>query len=90
MWQPDGRARKLGQDHRNPVRIILPRPGVPENLTLVRILMGIGIGCTLQTTMLAVQADNEKHMIPQATSILTYAQFLGGIFALAIAGYVSR
>ncbi|EJD51072.1 MFS general substrate transporter [Auricularia subglabra TFB-10046 SS5] len=56
----------------------------------IQILMGIGIGCTLQTTMLAVQADNEKHMIPQATSILTYAQFLGGIFALAIAGGIFK
>ena len=48
--------------------------------------MGIGIGCTLQTTLLAVQADMDKDDIPQATSIVTYSQFLGGMIALSIAG----
>ncbi|KAH7099494.1 MFS general substrate transporter [Auriculariales sp. MPI-PUGE-AT-0066] len=52
----------------------------------VQILMGIGMGATMQNSMLAVQADTEKELIPQATGILTYIQFVGGTIGLAIAG----
>ncbi|KZV79046.1 MFS general substrate transporter, partial [Exidia glandulosa HHB12029] len=55
-----------------------------------QILMGISIGCNLQTPLLAVQADMAKEDIAQATSVVTFSQFLGGIIALAIAGYVAR
>ncbi|KZV84761.1 MFS general substrate transporter, partial [Exidia glandulosa HHB12029] len=54
-----------------------------------QILMGISIGCNLQTPLLAVQADMAKEDIAQATSVVTFSQFLGGIIALAIAGYVA-
>jgi len=54
-----------------------------------RILIGIALGATFQNAMLAVQADLPKELIPQATSVVMYAQFLGGTMGIAIAGCVS-
>ncbi|EJD51064.1 MFS general substrate transporter [Auricularia subglabra TFB-10046 SS5] len=54
-----------------------------------QILMGVGMGLTSSTTV-AMQADMPKELIPQATSVMTYTQFLGGIIALAIAGGVFK
>jgi len=33
-----------------------------------------------------VQADLPKDLIPQATSVVTYSQFVGGTIGIAIAG----
>ncbi|EJD40242.1 MFS general substrate transporter, partial [Auricularia subglabra TFB-10046 SS5] len=54
-----------------------------------QILIGVGIGTTMQTTMIAIQADTEKHLIPQRSGILTYSQFMGGMISLAIAGHAT-
>lgn len=35
-------------------------------------------------SFLAVQADMAKDDVPQATSIVTYSQFLGGMIALSL------
>lgn len=51
-----------------------------------RIGIGISIGCTLQNTILAVQADVPKELVPQASALVTFAQFIGGILGKFVLG----
>jgi len=53
-----------------------------------QILVGAGIGGAMQNTMIAIQAeyhDNER-LIPQATSMVNFAQLVGGVIGISIAG----
>jgi hypothetical protein len=53
-----------------------------------QILYGIGIGGAMQNVIISIQAefaDNED-MIPQATSLVSFFQLLGGVVGIAIAG----
>jgi len=55
-----------------------------------QILLGCGTGPALQNVVLAIQAeyaDNER-LVPQATALVTFAQLVGGIIGIAIAGAV--
>lgn len=43
-----------------------------------QILLGVGIGCVLQNTIIAVQADCEdEKQIPQRTGVVTFGQLIG-------------
>ncbi|CCA66622.1 probable DHA14-like major facilitator; ABC transporter [Serendipita indica DSM 11827] len=55
-----------------------------------QIIFGLGIGCALQNAIIAVQAEwaDKDELIPQATSIVTFFQLMGGILGIAIAGSV--
>ncbi|KAF9515229.1 hypothetical protein BS47DRAFT_1484607 [Hydnum rufescens UP504] len=55
-----------------------------------QILYGFGIGGALQTTWIAVQAEyhSEEHMIPQSTSLIMFAQLIGGVIGMAITGSI--
>jgi len=55
-----------------------------------QILFGAGVGGALQNVVIAIQAeyhDNER-MIPQATSLVTFAQLVGGVIGICIAGTI--
>ncbi|KDQ12822.1 hypothetical protein BOTBODRAFT_189074 [Botryobasidium botryosum FD-172 SS1] len=54
----------------------------------LQIGVGIGIGCTLQNTVVAVQATVRKDMIPQSSALVTFSQFIGGVLGIAIAGTI--
>ncbi|KAG8832129.1 hypothetical protein FRC17_001962 [Serendipita sp. 399] len=55
-----------------------------------QIIYGLGIGCALQNTVIAIQTEwaDRDELIPQATSIVTFFQLMGGILGIAIAGAV--
>ncbi|KDQ05977.1 hypothetical protein BOTBODRAFT_168326 [Botryobasidium botryosum FD-172 SS1] len=54
----------------------------------LQIGIGIGVGCTLQNTILGVQATVRKDMIPQSSALVTFSQFIGGVLGIAIAGTI--
>ncbi|KAG8842708.1 hypothetical protein FRB91_003980 [Serendipita sp. 411] len=51
-------------------------------------LFGTGLGFALQLPVVALQAEyaEKPELIPQATSLLTFLQLLGGVVGIAIAG----
>ncbi|EJD43051.1 transporter [Auricularia subglabra TFB-10046 SS5] len=55
-----------------------------------QIIMGVGIGGALQNVVIAIQAEyaDKEHMVPQATAVVAWAQLLGGIIGISIAGTV--
>ncbi|CAE6453736.1 unnamed protein product [Rhizoctonia solani] len=55
-----------------------------------QILLGVGLGGSLQNVIIAIQAEynHDEKMIPQATSLVTFTQLVGGIIGIAIAGAV--
>jgi len=53
-----------------------------------QILAGVGIGTTTQVVVLAAQADVAKEHVAQASALVTFVQWLGGIIGLAIAGTI--
>ena len=55
-----------------------------------QILLGLGTGIAFQVPIIAVQAEyaNEQETIPQATSLLTFMQLMGGTVGNAILGTV--
>ncbi|GAA5886794.1 hypothetical protein JCM6882_005893 [Rhodosporidiobolus microsporus] len=83
-----------------PFLLVGPIPGVigaglmytitPEtkmaNVIGYQILLGVGVGTTMQNSLFAMQAEFKDNMklIGQATSLASFAQFLGGTISLAI------
>lgn len=55
-----------------------------------QILYGAGLGLAFQLPLMAVQAEYapEPELIPQASSLLTFLQLLGGVIGIAIAGTI--
>ncbi|KAG9028011.1 hypothetical protein FS842_004823 [Serendipita sp. 407] len=55
-----------------------------------QILFGSGLGMAFQLPIMAVQAEyaDEPEIIPQASSLLTFLQLLGGVIGIAIAGSI--
>ncbi|KAG8810908.1 hypothetical protein FRC17_002709 [Serendipita sp. 399] len=55
-----------------------------------QILFGSGVGMAFQLPVMATQAEyaDEPELIPQASSLLTFLQLLGGVVGIAIAGTV--
>ncbi|PVF94124.1 ABC transporter [Serendipita vermifera] len=55
-----------------------------------QILLGAGLGVALQQPMMAIQAEyaDEPSLIPQASSLVTFLQLLGGVVGIAIAGTI--
>jgi hypothetical protein len=53
-----------------------------------QILYGIGIGGAMNNTIISIQAEfaDSEDMIPQATSLVSFTQILGGVVGIAIAG----
>ncbi|GAA5856891.1 hypothetical protein JCM9279_007592 [Rhodotorula babjevae] len=50
-----------------------------------QILVGVGVGCVLQNTLIAVQADcKDESEVPQRTAIVTFGQLVGGTIGIAI------
>ncbi|GAA5838665.1 hypothetical protein JCM11251_003257 [Rhodosporidiobolus azoricus] len=51
-----------------------------------QILLGVGVGTTMQNSLFAMQAEFKDNMklVGQATSLASFSQFLGGTIALAI------
>ncbi|KAI5476002.1 Major facilitator transporter-like protein [Pseudohyphozyma bogoriensis] len=49
-----------------------------------QILLGVGVGCALQNALLAIQAEFQETpaLIAQATGLVSFGQFLGGVVAL--------
>lgn len=52
-----------------------------------QVLLGFGIGCALQQSLVAIQAEYHAtpNKIPQATAIISFAQLMGGVIGIAIA-----
>lgn len=52
-----------------------------------QILYGIGIGCTFQNVLVAVQAEwrDSVEVIPQATTLIAFCQIFGAILGISIA-----
>ncbi|GAA5923697.1 MDR family MFS transporter [Sporobolomyces koalae] len=67
---------------------------VTEHSTFARlagyqILLGLGIGCVLQNTLIAIQADCEdENEIPQRTGVVTFSQLIGATVGIAIASSI--
>ncbi|GAA5880175.1 hypothetical protein JCM8547_006579 [Rhodosporidiobolus lusitaniae] len=67
---------------------------VTENSSYARlcgyqILLAVGLGCVLQQTIIAVQADARKEAeIPQKTGLVTFTQLVGGTVGLSIASSI--
>ncbi|KZO92741.1 ABC transporter [Calocera viscosa TUFC12733] len=55
-----------------------------------QILLGAGIGGSMQNTIIAVQAEYhaEERMIPQGTSMVNFTQLIGGVIGISIAGTI--
>lgn len=55
-----------------------------------QILLGIGCGVAFQNTIISIQAEyaDEPETIPQATSIVTFMQLIGGTVGIAITGTI--
>ncbi|CAK5278914.1 unnamed protein product [Mycena citricolor] len=55
-----------------------------------QLVLGVGLGVTLQNTMVVVQADfaKEEALLSRATSVVTFTQTLGAAVGLAIGGAV--
>jgi MFS family permease len=55
-----------------------------------QILYGVGIGTVFQNILIAIQAEysDREELIPQATSLVSFGQLLGGVVGLAIAGSI--
>lgn len=55
-----------------------------------QILSGFGVGVALQNVIIACQAEwaDREELIPQATSVVTFFQLMGGVLGIAIAGAV--
>ncbi|EUC59826.1 MFS transporter [Rhizoctonia solani AG-3 Rhs1AP] len=54
-----------------------------------QIFVGLGGGMTLTNLLVAVQADVEhEKYVPQATALVTFAQYIGGITGLGIGGSI--
>jgi MFS family permease len=53
-----------------------------------QIIYGIGVGGAMQNTVMAIQSEwaDDEAKVPQATSLVSFAQLLGGIVGVAIAG----
>ncbi|BGP12136.1 hypothetical protein JCM10213_004701 [Rhodosporidiobolus nylandii] len=50
-----------------------------------QILLAIGIGCVLQNTIIAVQADcDDPAKVPQKTALVTFTQLVGGTIGISI------
>ncbi|TNY23706.1 major facilitator superfamily domain-containing protein [Rhodotorula diobovata] len=59
------------------------------NLIGYQILLGVGVGCVLQNTLIAVQADcKDETEVPQRTAIVTFGQLVGGTVGIAIASSI--
>ncbi|BGP18086.1 hypothetical protein JCM10213_003420 [Rhodosporidiobolus nylandii] len=56
------------------------------NIIGYQILAGVGVGTTMQNSLFAMQAEFKDNMrlVGQATSLASFAQFLGGTISLAI------
>ncbi|GAA5917435.1 hypothetical protein JCM6882_008662 [Rhodosporidiobolus microsporus] len=51
-----------------------------------QIVLAIGIGCAMQNTIIAVQADcDDPAKIPQKTALVTFTQLVGGTIGISIA-----
>jgi len=53
-----------------------------------QILYGIGLGCTYQNVLVAVQAEwrDRTELIPRATALITFGEIFGGVLGVSIAG----
>ncbi|KAH9815249.1 major facilitator superfamily domain-containing protein [Melampsora americana] len=50
-----------------------------------QIIIGTGIGLVLQNVIVAIQANVREEDVPQATSMVTFAQLIGGVIGIAVA-----
>lgn len=55
-----------------------------------QILFGAGVGCAMQNTIIAIQAEyaDDEKLIPQGTSLVNFTQLVGGIIGISIAGTI--
>ncbi|KAG8815924.1 hypothetical protein FRC19_000679 [Serendipita sp. 401] len=55
-----------------------------------QIIFGFGLGIAFQLPVMAIQAEyaDTPELIPQASSLLTFLQLLGGVVGIAIAGTI--
>jgi len=55
-----------------------------------QIIFGVGLGMAFQLPVMAIQAEyaDEVELVPQASSLLTFLQLLGGVIGIAIAGTI--
>ncbi|KAL5513628.1 hypothetical protein ACEPAH_4027 [Sanghuangporus vaninii] len=62
----------------------------PSRILGFQILVGVGLGCVTQLPVVVSQADfaNQEHLVPQATSLVTFLQLIGSSIGLAMAGAV--
>ncbi|KAH9813593.1 major facilitator superfamily domain-containing protein [Melampsora americana] len=50
-----------------------------------QVMVGAGLGLVLQNVVVAIQANVEDEDIPQATSLSSFAQLIGGVIGIAVA-----
>ncbi|KXS20817.1 MFS general substrate transporter [Gonapodya prolifera JEL478] len=52
------------------------------------LVLGIGMGCALQTVLIAIQAAVPPEFIAPSTAAMVFARSMGGVFALAMFGTI--
>ncbi|KAG9038717.1 hypothetical protein FRB95_000307 [Tulasnella sp. JGI-2019a] len=59
-----------------------------KNLLGFEVLAGFGIGCAIQNTLVAIQAEyyDEPQKIPQSSSLVNFSKWTGGALGLAAGG----
>jgi MFS family permease len=55
-----------------------------------QILFGVGLGVAFQLPLMAIQAEyaDKPELIPQASSLLSFLQLIGGVIGIAISGTI--
>ncbi|RUP46018.1 hypothetical protein BC936DRAFT_147448 [Jimgerdemannia flammicorona] len=52
------------------------------------LIAGLGLGCSMQATLLAAQAAVQRDQLAVVTTLTTFWRSLGGVFGIAIAGSI--
>ncbi|KAG8863135.1 hypothetical protein FRB96_009317 [Tulasnella sp. 330] len=64
----------------------------PNNSSLLgfQVMLGLGVGCAFQNTIIAIQAEyhDNPRMVPQSTSLVNFTQYSGGIIGVSVAGTI--
>ncbi|KAG8991828.1 hypothetical protein FRB93_002563 [Tulasnella sp. JGI-2019a] len=55
-----------------------------------QVLMGLGVGGSIQNTIIVIQAEyhDQPRLVPQSTSLVNFTQLTGGIIGVAVAGTI--
>ncbi|CAG7852144.1 Uncharacterized MFS-type transporter C16A3.17c [Serendipita indica DSM 11827] len=82
----NGTGHYLTYAPRRPARLYMSS----KQLIGYQILFGVGLGVAFQIPLMAIQAEyaDKPELIPQASSLLSFLQLIGGVIGIAISGTI--